>query len=243
MKKLLITFVVLAFAGVAVAEMCPICKNQTKPTYRYCGECGFDLVTWRNSNLKFGNTQSVPTSWNKQSNVYSPPEKKTGSYPERSERWRKYGYGTRGPDGVTPIMLTVIGGGPGFGIFGNPGIIVYGLDLGVIGTMTYEVYGLSVASFFNAAHEVYGLKIASLFNIYDYMYGIQIGSFNISNPGYGAGVAVGMQIGILNESNDMTGLQIGFANKAEKMCGVQIGVLNFINESPLSFFPVINMCF
>ena len=139
--------------------------------------------------------------------------------------------------GGTPLMLTTVASGPGLGIFGNPLIRVYGFDLGLV-SATEEVYGVSIAGG-NLATEVYGLKIGALvFN--QVIYGVQIGGLIFGDAG---SILNGLQVGVLNWSGYVTGVQIGVVNIAKTMTGVQIGMFNYIEDSKVPFFPIVNFRF
>ena len=54
----------------------------------------------------------------------------------------------------------------------------------------------------------------------------------------------GLQIGLVNVSDEMHGLQVGLINAAGSACGVQIGAFNGIGRGDeCSVLPVINMQF
>jgi len=105
-------------------------------------------------------------------------------------------------------------------------IDVYGLDVGVFGNFVKrEVGGLQVGGFFNVVGESGGaLQVAGLFNNCKGSFaGVQLSPFNIVESG--------------------TGLQVGVVNRAYSLSGVQIGLVNIIENSPVSFFPVVNFSF
>ena len=113
------------------------------------------------------------------------------------------------------------------GNFNSRDNVVWGLQLsGLIGNQSGSVYGIQVGCTINSAmKEMYGIQIAVLGNSAGKMHGLQIGFFNG------------------DKSVDMCGIQIGVINMAKRMSGIQIGAFNFIDNSPISFFPVINMWF
>lgn len=121
---------------------------------------------------------------------------------------------------------------------------IYGVQCSVIGNFEQKstVCGLQIAGLIgNFAHSVYGIQIGGSVNITEQdIYGIQISAI-----GNAARRMHGLQIGFYNgdKSVDMCGVQIGVINTAERMSGIQIGLFNFIDNSPISFFPVVNMCF
>lgn len=53
----------------------------------------------------------------------------------------------------------------------------------------------------------------------------------------------GVQLSLINVGQDVRGLQIGVVNYAKNMKGLQLGVVNIIRESPLKFFPLVNLHF
>ena len=54
----------------------------------------------------------------------------------------------------------------------------------------------------------------------------------------------GLQVGMVNRSNNMHGLQIGLANFADDMTGIQIGLWNEIkNKERWQVIPIINAAF
>ena len=54
----------------------------------------------------------------------------------------------------------------------------------------------------------------------------------------------GLQVGMVNRSNDMHGLQIGLANFADDMTGIQIGLWNEIkNKEQWNVLPLLNAAF
>ena len=54
----------------------------------------------------------------------------------------------------------------------------------------------------------------------------------------------GLQVGMVNRSNNMHGLQIGLANFADDMTGIQIGLWNEIkNKERWNVIPIINAAF
>lgn len=113
------------------------------------------------------------------------------------------------------------------GSFNRGDNVVCGLQIsGLIGNQSGSVYGIQVGCVINnAMKEMYGIQIAAIGNAARRMHGLQIGFYNG------------------DKSVDMCGVQIGVINTAERMSGIQIGLFNFIDNSPISFFPVVNMCF
>jgi hypothetical protein len=86
-------------------------------------------------------------------------------------------------------------------------------------------------------------------------HGISFGLMNIAH-GEGRGLQfsaiyseatarmAGLQVGMVNRSNNMHGLQIGLANFADDMTGIQIGLWNEIkNKERWNVFPIVNAAF
>ncbi|MBO7482949.1 MAG: hypothetical protein J6U17_03580 [Kiritimatiellae bacterium] len=178
---------------------------------------------------------------------------------------RKARWNSTEPRGATPFKLTLLAPSTGLGIFGDPRMAVYGLDLGVFGSETEEAWGISSAGLFNMAHEVYGLK-TGVVNTDEIMYGFHVGVFNVGYEVKGFQIGgwnfatkegAGFQIGAINYANDMSGIQIGGINSASSMAGLQIGAINFadhmkgiqlgafniIADLKVPFLPVFNMHF
>ena len=142
--------------------------------------------------------------------------------------------------------------------FGAVGNTLYGLGLGWFGGFREVcgmqcsalgninngdsgVWGIQIAGMLNQSDKVYGIQVASIINgAMQEMYGVQVAAL-----GNGAGCMRGLQVGFYNgdKAVDMCGIQIGVINTAKRMNGVQIGAFNFIDGSPISFSPVINMYF
>ncbi|MBQ2632710.1 MAG: hypothetical protein IJG13_23780 [Kiritimatiellae bacterium] len=103
---------------------------------------------------------------------------------------------------------------------------VYGLDLGVFGNFTRrEIGGLQLAGLFNVVGESGGaLQVAGLFN-------------------NSKGAFSGAQVGLFNIVEEGCGVQVGVVNRAYGLSGVQIGVVNVFENSPVSFFPLVNFSF
>jgi len=114
---------------------------------------------------------------------------------------------------------------------------VTGLDLGVIGQTTY-LYGIQANALANVVKDRAGAIQASLYNDVDgLLTGIQIGGWN------NARCCEGLQVGILNLSDEFYGGQIGFINRANLLSGFQIGVINVIRGSRIPFIPIVNIWF
>lgn len=115
---------------------------------------------------------------------------------------------------------------------------VTGFDLGFWGRSTY--------------FEGFQLNIFRS-DVKDYGAGVQVGCYN----SIGRGDMLGVQVGLLNESESIRGLQaglvnmtgeacgfqIGLINRCEEMYGFQIGLVNIIRDAEIAFFPVLNIGF
>lgn len=113
-----------------------------------------------------------------------------------------------------------------FNLFAGEHVDVYGFDLGVFGNFVRR--------------EVGGLQIAGLFNIV----GESDGALQIAVAcNYCKGDFGGVQVGLVNVTEKGRGLQLGLVNRANILYGVQIGLANFIDASPVSFFPIVNCAF
>ncbi len=83
-----------------------------------------------------------------------------------------------------------------------------------------------------------GVQVAGIYNwTGEEFTGLQAGLLNR------AGGLTGVQAGLYNAADHGVGLQIGLVNTARALAGVQIGLANINTESPLGFFPVVNMAF
>ena len=116
-----------------------------------------------------------------------------------------------------------------------------GIDLGLIGRNTGDVAGVA----WNAVGVVDGnftgwqdSWLASITR--GNMQGLQVGAYTASGMG-----SSGVQLGLINTSDDFSGLQFGLVNVAESMrSGLQIGLVNIIkNKDSLKFFPLVNWKF
>lgn len=113
-----------------------------------------------------------------------------------------------------------------FNLFAGDHVDVYGFDLGVFGNFVKR--------------EVGGLQIAGLFNVV----GESGGALQMSVAcNYCKGDFGGVQAGAVNVAEKGRGLQIGLVNRANILYGVQIGLANFIDASPVPFFPLVNCAF
>lgn len=245
---------VLPFALLSVAvfaDTCPKCFEEIRPTDNYCPGCRHDLVEWRRS-LQAPKPEPVePRPIDPEPVVREPQRTDDGS--------------------VTPFELSLIGpvGIPG-GFFDSvTGLqlsliygdseIMKGIQVGLIQCDT-EMYGLQVGFWNWVSREGEGLQLGC-FNWLgtdgSKMRGLQIGLLDGAERmsgfqcGYLNGAEQelnGVQVGLINNPPDgircdVCGLQIGLLNSARNMTGVQVGLINIIVESPIPFFPFVNMHF
>ena len=102
------------------------------------------------------------------------------------------------------------------------------------------VEGLQVAGIANLGRDMPGLvgaQVAAFYNAANTMEGLQMGLLNY------AGNIEGAQIGFINGADDVRGFQIGLFNATRRLHGVQIGLSNYIEQSGLQWFPIVNACF
>ena len=86
--------------------------------------------------------------------------------------------------------------------------------------------------------EAYGFQVGLIANFADRAAGVQLGFVNSVKGDVG-----GLQIGFANGSvrGKMTGVQLGMLNEVDDLCGVQIGLLNVVHHGTIPFFPLINI--
>lgn len=134
---------------------------------------------------------------------------------------------------------------------------VHYVDLGLVGTVTLGDFGgIQAAGIWNEVMgDAAGVQVAGLFNYVGSDFsGVQFAAVNYMNGGGcfrglelgGAnlvGEGAGVQFGLVNSATDFCGLQAGLFNAARHLQGVQIGLINFIADSPLMIFPLVNASF
>jgi len=112
--------------------------------------------------------------------------------------------------------------------------LINGLSVGGIGHIINQVNGIS-ATMFNVIGKHNGIMIAPI-NMSDVMNGLQLGFTNNNDSD-----AYGVQVGILGNGTEvMRGLQIGLVNVSENLRGIQIGIWNVNQKRKL---PLINWNF
>lgn len=111
-------------------------------------------------------------------------------------------------------------------VFAGEHVDVYGLDVGVVGNFVKrEIGGLQLAGLFNVVGESdCAVQVAAACN-------------------YCRGDFGGVQLGLVNVTEKGRGVQVGLVNRASILYGVQIGIGNFIDSSPVRFFPIVNCAF
>ena len=100
--------------------------------------------------------------------------------------------------------------------------------------------GLQIAGIANLGKDMPGLvggQLSVFYNSANRLDGVQIGLLNY------AGDIEGAQIGLINGATSVRGLQIGLFNATRRLEGVQIGLSNYIGESGLRWFPIVNASF
>jgi len=116
---------------------------------------------------------------------------------------------------------------------------VTGIDLGIIGRSRY-FYGMQ----FNLLRcDVEDDLAGWQFSLYNsvgmgHALGLQTGLWNESQTTF-----CGLQVGLINVTSYAQGFQIGLINRAEDLYGFQVGLVNVIRNSPVPFFPIINIGF
>lgn len=169
--------------------------------------------------------------------------------------------------GVSPFALGIVPGvslppedwsvvGLRINLFAGRQRDLWGIDSGVLGNiLDGDLTGIQGAGLWNciggasAAVQAAGIanlcergftgvQVAGIYNwTGEEFTGIQAGLVNR------AGGLTGLQAGLYNAADHGVGLQLGLVNTARALAGVQIGLVNINTESPLGFFPVINMAF
>lgn len=116
---------------------------------------------------------------------------------------------------------------------------VTGMDIGFIGQSRY-FNGIQVNLLWSEVQDkLAGWQIGCLYNsagLGDSI-GIQTALWNESMSIFG------FQIGLVNLSSYTKGFQIGLINRSDDMRGYQIGLINVIRNSPIPFFPGVNVGF
>lgn len=114
------------------------------------------------------------------------------------------------------------------------GVQVSGVCNGVGG----GVRGVQAALLSNrAGGTAQGLQLALCYDAAESLEGLQVGALC-----YAASVD-GAQIGLINGADSVRGVQIGVFNATRVLRGVQIGLSNYVQESGLPWFPIVNARF
>lgn len=170
-------------------------------------------------------------------------------------------------EGVTPFAFGIVPGvslppenwsvvGLRINLFAGRQRNLWGIDAGGLGNiLDGSLTGIQGAGLWNQVGEApAALQSAGIANLCERDFcGIQTaGIYNWTGEEF-----MGLQVGLLNRVGGLTGLQVGLYNGADHGCGLQIGLINVaralegvqiglanVNEqSPLEFFPVMNMAF
>jgi len=125
-------------------------------------------------------------------------------------------------------------------IYGN-NVNMTGFDLSLVGMNTGDFKGVAFAGVGIVDGDFTGWQncwLASVTN--GNMQGLQWAAYTKSGLG-----SSGVQLGLLNMSDDFSGLQLGLVNITEVMrSGLQIGLVNIIkSKEKLPFFPIANWSF
>ncbi len=116
-----------------------------------------------------------------------------------------------------------------------------GLDLGIVGQNTGSFTGLQWTPVGMVDGDFTGWQNSWLAAVTKgNMQGLQMGAYTKSGGG-----SSGIQLGLLNTSDDFSGLQVGVVNITEVMrSGLQIGLINIIkSKEKLKVFPFVNWTF
>ncbi len=116
-----------------------------------------------------------------------------------------------------------------------------GLDLGIFGQNSGSFTGVQWLAGGVVDGDFTGWQnnwIASITN--GNMQGLQVGAYTHSGGG-----SSGVQLGLINTSDEFSGLQLGLVNITEVMrSGLQIGLINVIkSKEKLKLFPIVNWSF
>lgn len=114
---------------------------------------------------------------------------------------------------------------------------VTGLSLNVIYGETASTAGIELGFFVNNSNNLVGLQGSGLANISANMeLGAQFGTVNIVR-------GTGIQVGMINYSEQFRGIQLGMINYAQSLQGLQLGLANINFSGPIPVFPFINFSF
>jgi len=134
---------------------------------------------------------------------------------------------------------------------GNGAVDTKGIQIGGFTNFSDKVKGMQLGGFANGAVDTKGIQIVGFVNFSDKVKGMQLGGFaNVSDTVRGVQLSglingsydvKGIQTCIMfNSVRTMDGLQIGLVNKSENLRGVQIGLWNVSRKRKL---PLINWNF
>ncbi len=116
-----------------------------------------------------------------------------------------------------------------------------GIDISLVGVNTGNVTGVAFTGMGLVDGDFSGWQDSWLASVTQgNMQGLQTAIYNQSGLG-----SSGVQIGLVNMTDDFSGLQVGLVNIAQTMrSGLQIGLVNVIqNKEKLKLFPLVNWRF
>ncbi len=116
-----------------------------------------------------------------------------------------------------------------------------GLDISLVGVNSGNVTGVAFAGMGMVGGNFSGWQDSWLASVTQgNMQGLQTAIYNQSGLG-----SSGVQIGLVNVTDDFSGVQLGLVNIAQTMrSGLQIGLVNVIqNKEKLKLFPLVNWRF
>lgn len=128
-----------------------------------------------------------------------------------------------------------------FSLIYGKNVNLKGLDLSLVGMNSGSVSGVSFTGVGIVDGDFTGWQWSWLAAITEgNMQGLQWAAYTKSGLG-----SSGVQLGLLNMSDDFSGLQVGLVNITEVMrSGLQIGFVNIIkSKEKLKFFPIVNWSF
>ena len=115
-----------------------------------------------------------------------------------------------------------------------------GVQFSICGTYAENLNGIQLAFWDAYAQDLDGIQI-SVLHTAERFSGIQAGLWN--NAGIEGHHATGLQLGLVNTSDDFSGLQLGLLNRSKKLKGIQIGLVNICDSSSMPVLPILNASF
>lgn len=125
-----------------------------------------------------------------------------------------------------------------FAVMGNLDMRIRGFQIAGGGNLTIMGKGCQFAGIgMNLADQLTGMQCSGFWNVGHVLDGMQLALVNSSDN------CRGVQIGAVNMGRKMAGLQVGVLNCTHRFSGCQIGLCNVITDSSVPFLPVVNMSF